>query len=294
MPELPEVEIVRRGLEPVLTGTTITSLDLRRPDLRFPFPDNFASRLNGQRVVAVNRRAKYLLIALDNGETLIIHLGMTGRLSVAPADRPQAPITFGDYVYGSSADAKHDHVVMTLAGGTTITYNDPRRFGFMLLAHNAGLDHHPLLANIGPEPLGNSFDAHYLAAKAKDKRTGLKAFLLDQRIVAGLGNIYVSEALHAAGLSPKRRAGTLAGARKQALKRSEDLATAVRTVLSRAIAAGGSTLKDYRQTDGSSGGFQNEFAVYGRDGEPCCRCAGTILRLVQAQRATFYCPDCQN
>ena len=294
MPELPEVEIVRRGLEPVLTGATIANATINRPDLRFPFPENFAARLKGERILAVNRRAKYLLLVLSGGETLIIHLGMTGRLSVTPPGRKAPPQSFGDYVYDTGAGPKHDHAIISLSTGARVTYNDPRRFGFMLLAPQTGLDRHPLFANLGVEPLGNTFDAAYLAAKANNKRTDLKAFLLDQRIVAGLGNIYVSEALHRAGLSPTRLAGTLAG-RKPAIERAERLAASIRSVLTAAIAAGGSTLKDYRHTDGSQGGFQNEFAVYGRDGESCSTpsCGGTIKRLVQSQRATFFCRVCQ-
>ena len=304
MPELPEVEIVRRGLEQVLTGATIRSAETRRADLRFPFPDRFAARLTGQRITSVGRRAKYLLLALSGGEVLVIHLGMTGRLTVLKPGRviaqrcfasTEPAVSFGEYVYPTGADPKHDHVLLTLEGGTTLTYNDPRRFGFMLLIPATSLSAHPLFAHLGAEPLGNAFDAAHLASKAMGKKTDLKAFLMDQRVIAGLGNIYVSEALHRAGLSPRRAASTIAGARASNRDRSRRLAASIREVLTAAIEAGGSTLRDYRQADGSAGGFQNEFAVYGRDGEPCKTpgCGGTVERLVQGQRATFYCPKCQ-
>lgn len=295
MPELPEVEIVRRGLEPVLTGASIAAAETRRADLRFPFPERFAERLQGQRIVSVARRAKYLLLSLSGGEVLVIHLGMTGRLTVHEPCRDKPAVSFVEYVYPTGADPKHDHVLITLEGGTTLTYNDPRRFGFMLLIHSAELGRHPLFAHLGLEPLGNTFDAPRLADKAAGKKTDLKAFLMDQRVVAGLGNIYVSEALHRAHLSPRRRAATIAGKSPANRERAERLAAAIRAVLTRAIDAGGSTLRDYRQADGSSGGFQHEFLAYGRDGEPCKTpgCGGTVLRLVQGQRATFYCPKCQ-
>ena len=293
MPELPEVEIVRRGLEPVMAGGRIATLEQRRADLRFPFPERFAQRLEGRRILAVGRRAKYLLVTLEDGQTLVMHLGMSGRLSVALPGR--GAVAFGDYVYDTGADEKHDHVVITLLGGARITYNDPRRFGFMLLLASSELESHPLFASLGVEPLGNGFDAAYLAGRAKDKRTDLKAFLLDQRIVAGLGNIYVSEALHHARLSPRRGAGCLARADGTASERAVRLVPEIRRVLQAAIEAGGSSLKDYRHTDGSKGGFQNAFAVYGRQGEPCLRkgCGGVVQRTLQAQRATFFCGSCQ-
>ena len=294
MPELPEVEIVRRGLEPVLTGQRITALDQRRPDLRFPFPENFADRITGQRITAVNRRAKYLLIALDGGNTLVIHLGMSGRLSVTHPNSA-APLTFGGYAYDPGCLPAHDHAVLTLSSAAVLTYNDPRRFGFMLLIPSSELECHPLFANLGAEPLGNTFDAAYLAQKAHGKRTDLKAFLLDQRIIAGLGNIYVSEALHLAALSPRRAASSLAKANGQPTQRAHALVPEIRNVLQAAINAGGSSLKDYRHTDGSKGSFQTAFSVYGRHGEPCLRpgCSGLIQRTLQNQRATFSCPTCQ-
>lgn len=295
MPELPEVEIVRRGLEPVLAGAAIASAETRRSDLRFPFPDHFAERLVGQLIISVGRRAKYLLLALSGGEVLVIHLGMTGRLTIHKPGRAEPAVSFGEYVYPTGADPRHDHVLIALQDGTTLTYNDPRRFGFMLLIEDVGLAAHPLFAHLGAEPLGNAFNAELLAHKATSKKTDLKAFLMDQRVIAGLGNIYVSEALHRAGLSPRRAASTLSGPRAANRDRADRLATAIREVLTAAIRAGGSTLRDYRQTDGATGGFQNQFQVYGRDGEPCQKpgCGGMILRLVQGQRATFYCPKCQ-
>jgi formamidopyrimidine-DNA glycosylase len=293
MPELPEVEIVRRGLEPVLVGATIARVEQRRPDLRFPFPHDFVSRLEGRTVTAVSRRAKYLLIAMSDETVLIVHLGMSGRISVA---MPGAgPRTFGDYVYDTGASEKHDHVALTLSTGASLVYNDPRRFGFMLLTTERERAAHPLFAGLGVEPLGNALDAAYLAHRAHGRRTDLKAFLLDQRTIAGLGNIYVSEALHGAGLSPRRMAGSLARADGSPAARAERLVPEIRNVLARAIEAGGSSLRDYRHTDGSSGGFQKEFSVYGRAGEPCSRpgCGGRIERIVQSQRATFYCATCQ-
>jgi formamidopyrimidine-DNA glycosylase len=294
MPELPEVEIVCRGLEPAMAGARLTAVEQRRPDLRFPFPENFAQRLSGARVVGVSRRAKYILAGLESGETLVMHLGMSGRFSIVPAPG-KATHTFGDYVYGTGADPRHDHVVFTLSTGARIVYNDPRRFGFMLLVSDGHLARHPLFAGLGVEPLGNSLDPAYLAARAARRRTDLKAFLLDQRNVAGLGNIYVSEALHGARLSPHRMAASLARADGSPSTRANRLVPEIRRVLQAAIDAGGSSLRDYRHTDGSAGGFQNAFSVYGRDGAPCLRpgCGGMIARTVQAQRATYACGSCQ-
>ena len=303
MPELPEVEIVRRGLEPVMVGARFERVEQRRADLRFPFPDGFARRLEGRVITSVARRAKYLVVTLEDETVLFMHLGMSGRVSVEHA-ASQHMQTFGDYVYGTGAPssrneggdlAKHDHVVFWLSNGAKIVYNDPRRFGFMLLSTSSGLSAHPLFASLGVEPLGNGLDAVYLAAKAMGKRVDLKAFLLDQRIIAGLGNIYVSEALHRAQLSPHRLAGTLARADGSPAKRAERLIPTIRAVLNAAIGAGGSSLKDYRHTDGTSGGFQHAFSVYGRGGEPCQRtgCGGTIQKTVQAGRATYACGACQ-
>ena len=294
MPELPEVEIVRRGLEPVMAGATVVGVDQRRPDLRFPFPDDFAARLVGARIMTVGRRAKDLVVALSNDLALIMHLGMSGRFSIGAG--PSVPAkTFGDYIYDTGADAKHDHVVITLSTGATIVYNDPRRFGFMLLIPQSELAAHPLFAGLGIEPLGNELTADHLAAKAHGRRVDLKAFLLDQRTIAGLGNIYVSEALHRAGLSPRRQASSLAKANGTPTERAHRLVPEIRSVLTAAIDAGGSSLRNYRHADGTTGGFQNAFAVYGRDGEPCQRpgCSGHITRTVQSQRATFACGVCQ-
>jgi formamidopyrimidine-DNA glycosylase len=292
MPELPEVETVCRGLAPVLTGKRITRVIQRRPDLRFPFPVRFKTRLEGQRFESIKRRAKYILATLSGGEVLVIHLGMSGRISVANPMVPNSASTLGDYIYETGSDPKHDHVVVHVEGGATVTYNDPRRFGFMLLYSAEDLTHQPMFKSLGVEPLSNHFSATYLAARATGRKSDLKAFLLDQRHIAGLGNIYVCEALHGAGLSPKRAASCLA-ARKGAA--SSVLVPSIRTVLEKAIAAGGSTLRDYRQADGSSGSFQEEFLVYGREGQPCVRagCGGTIQRIVQSGRSTFWCPKCQ-
>ena len=271
-----------------MAGATFVRVEQRRPDLRFPFPDRFAGRLTGQRIAAVSRRAKYLMVSLSGGEMLVMHLGMSGRFSI-----DQNPS--GGYVYAAGADPRHDHAVFSLSNGTTIVYNDPRRFGFMLLVPQADLAAHPLFARMGAEPLGNELNAAYLAGKAHGRRCDLKAFLLDQHTIAGLGNIYVSEALHRAGLSPNRQAGCLARANGTPTERARRLVPEIRAVLTAAIDAGGSSLRDYRHTDGTMGGFQNDFAVYGRDGEPCLRprCSGKIQRTVQAQRATFACPVCQ-
>ncbi len=294
MPELPEVETIRRGLAPVLEGATIAHLDVRRPDLRYPFPDDFAARLSGRRIESVSRRAKYLLIALSGGETLIVHLGMSGRLSVV-ASPGDAAVTVGAYVYDTGAIPQHDHVILALATGQSIVYNDPRRFGFMLLAQSAKLDQHKAFAGLGVEPLSSSLTASYLAHRSRGRSADLKSFLLDQRIVAGLGNIYVAEALFRARLSPRRTAATLARLDGQPNDRAIRLVPQIQAVLNEAIAAGGSSLRDYRHADGASGLFQERFAVYDREGEPCKRsgCGGLIKRLVQAQRSTFYCSLCQ-
>jgi formamidopyrimidine-DNA glycosylase len=295
MPELPEVEIVRRGLEPVMLGQSIALVDQRRPDLRFPFPANFAARLEGQSITAVKRRAKYLVIDLSGDEALVIHLGMSGRLTVErPSGKPMPNV--GDYVYATGGTSKHDHVVFTMGHDDTITYNDPRRFGFMLLMAKSELDRHPLFAKLGVEPLGMALTVDYLASRAADRRVDLKAFLLDQHVIAGLGNIYVCEALHRAGLSPKRQAQTLAGRTAPTRRRTAQLQSTIQAVLEQAIVAGGSSLRDYRHADGTRGEFQNAFTVYGRAGQPCTKvgCGGTITRITQAQRSTYYCPDCQN
>lgn len=289
MPELPEVETVRRGLEPAFLGGRLIRLEQRRPDLRFPFPEKFSERLTGRRVERLARRAKYLIADIEGGESMIMHLGMSGRFTVAGAG------TLGEFVHETGGDPKHDHVVFGFESGATVTYNDPRRFGFMLLTPTGSLASHPLIESLGPEPLGNDFNAEVLALRALGRATDLKAFLMDQRSVAGLGNIYVCEALHRAGLSPKRSARCLARAKGRPSDRAERLVPAIRTVLGEAISAGGSSLRDYRQADGALGYFQHTFSVYGRAGEPCRApgCRGIVRRIVQAGRSTFYCPVCQ-
>jgi formamidopyrimidine-DNA glycosylase len=291
MPELPEVETVRRGLAKVLAGARIEGIELRRANLRFPFPDRFAERLTGRRVGDLTRRAKYILASLDSGETLILHLGMSGSFRI---ERGTAK-TPGAFHFARSKSAAHDHVVFRLSNGARATYNDPRRFGFMLLARSDSLAAHPLFARLGAEPLDAEFDAAALARLFAGRRTPLKGALLDQSLVAGLGNIYVCEALHRAGLSPLREAGTLAEPAGAPTAKARRLAAAIRAVLEEAIAAGGSTLRDHRQTDGDLGYFQHSFAVYGKEGAACprARCKGTIVRIVQAGRSTFCCPACQ-
>ncbi len=286
MPELPEVETVRRGLAPVMEGQIITRADLRRPDLRWPFPPDMAARLTGQRVTALRRRSKVLLADLSGGETLLIHLGMSGRILISGAHGRAMP---GQFHHAHPAPEKHDHVVLDLGSGPRITFNDPRRFGAMDLTATAALDTHPWLATLGPEPLGNQFHAPYLVARLRGRTTPIKAALLDQRTVAGLGNIYVCEALFRAGISPTRRAGRIAA------RRIATLVPAIRDTLTEAIAAGGSSLRDYRQADGDLGYFQHAFRVYGRTGAPCVTpgCTGTIARTVQAGRSSFHCPRCQ-
>jgi formamidopyrimidine-DNA glycosylase len=295
MPELPEVETVCRGLAPVVSGKRIVGVVQRRPDLRFPFPTNFAARLKGQRVLSIERRAKYILATLSGGEVLVIHLGMSGRISIASRATQSVSTTLGDYVYDSGSDPKHDHAVFHFEGGATVTYNDPRRFGFMLMFRTDQLQAQPMFRGLGVEPLSGDFTPAYLALRASGRKSDLKAFLLDQRHIAGLGNIYVCEALHRAGLSPKRAASCLT-ARSGAPSPSVDaLIPAIRDVLEKAIVAGGSTLRDYRQADGTAGSFQDNFLVYGRADEPCVRagCGGTIQRIVQSGRSTFWCPKCQ-
>jgi formamidopyrimidine-DNA glycosylase len=292
MPELPEVETVRRGLEPVLVGRTITAVRLARQDLRFALPKDFVARLEGRRVVELGRRAKYLIARLDSGDRLLMHLGMTGRFTVVVPDG--RAITLGELYYEPpAAGGIHDHVVFEVEDGHRIVYNDARRFGIMdIIVH--GSPPHPLLAHLGVEPLDDAFDASHLHAAFKGKQAPLKAALLDQRVVAGLGNIYVCEALYRAQISPLRLAGTLARRRKPDV-RLERLVTAIRSVLIEAIEAGGSTLRDYARTDGSAGLFQTVFEVYDREGAPCLRpgCRGRIRRTVQSGRSTFWCPVCQ-
>ena len=282
MPELPEVETVRRGLAPVMEGRVIARAEARRAGLRWPFPDRMADRLTGARVLGLRRRSKYILGDLDTGETMLIHLGMSGRMLISGT-------ALGKFHHHHPAPEKHDHVVLDMDSGARITFNDPRRFGAMDLYATGTGDSHALLAKLGPEPLGNGFHEDYLAGAFAGRKTPVKAALLDQRIVAGLGNIYVCEALHRAGINPKRRAGQLSP------RRVAGLVPVIRDVLSEAIAAGGSSLRDYRQASGELGYFQHAFRVYDREGTPCPtpRCSGSVRRIVQAGRSTFYCPRCQ-
>jgi formamidopyrimidine-DNA glycosylase len=292
MPELPEVETVRRGLEPALVGRRITRVELRRKDLRFPFPARFAERLTGVRVDSLTRRAKYILGHLDSCETLILHLGMTGRFSIIRPDGETANL--GEFYFETGGEGPHDHVVFHLEDKTRIVYSDPRRFGMMDLATRDEGESHKLLKDIGVEPLGNQLSATYLADAFRGKKAPLKAALLDQRIIAGLGNIYVCEALHRARLSPKRKAGTLV--RKTTHDpRLDELVRHIRDILTEAITAGGSTLQDYRSADGAAGAYQQRFLAYDREGESChtTGCSSVIRRIVQSGRSTFYCPTCQ-
>ncbi|WP_027054504.1 bifunctional DNA-formamidopyrimidine glycosylase/DNA-(apurinic or apyrimidinic site) lyase [Mesorhizobium erdmanii] len=296
MPELPEVETVRRGLQPVLEGARLARVEARRPDLRFPFPERFSERLTGRTITALGRRAKYLTMHVQDGPVLICHLGMSGSFRIETDDGGETP---GVFHHERSKSTAHDHVVFDVvtANGvrSRVIFNDPRRFGFMLFAEGSP-DTHPMLAGLGVEPTGNTLDGVLLASLLKDRRAPLKAALLDQRLIAGLGNIYVSEALWRAGLSPLREAGTIAKPSKKARQQSERLAEAIRSVISDAIAAGGSSLRDYMHTDGSLGYFQHSFAVYDREGEPCPKpgCGGHIERIVQSGRSTFYCRTCQS
>jgi formamidopyrimidine-DNA glycosylase len=292
MPELPEVETVRRGLQPVMEGARFDRVEARRGDLRWPLPADFVKRLEGQTVTGLGRRAKYILADLSSGDVLLIHLGMSGSFRVAMAGTEKTP---GDFHHERSKAAAHDHIVFHMSNGGVATFNDPRRFGCMKLVARATLEQEPLLRSLGPEPLGNIFDAAVLARACAGKKTSLKAALLDQRVVAGLGNIYVCEALHRAHLSPKRKASTIASRKGEPNQRAVALVDAIRAVLGDAIAAGGSSLRDHRQTSGELGYFQHSFRVYDREGEPCSTrgCPGTIRRIVQNGRSTFYCPLCQ-
>src|SRR5262245_24614385 len=346
MPELPEVETVRSGLEPVLRGQRFVHVEQRRKDLRFPLPERFVERLTGRRVERLDRRAKYILVHLDGAEVLAIHLGMTGRFSVTapspivpearlrhdvgegrgggepptsavgipptPNPSPQgggestqrsrrgsrasaAGIQLGDYTYEHGRDAKHDHLVFRMSGGAVVTYNDARRFGYMTLIPEQELANDAFFAGLGVEPLGEDFTPDYLARRAAGRKLDLKALLMDQRIVAGLGNIYVCEALFRAGLSPFAPAARLATRTAKPTPAARRLVPQIKAVLADAIRAGGSTLRDYKQADGSVGAFQHEFQVYGREGEPCRRrgCRGRVRRKTQGGRSTFYCPVCQ-
>ena len=288
MPELPEVETVRRGLEPAMVGARLVRVEQRRPDLRFPFPENFGGRLEGRRVEALSRRAKYLLADIDDGHVLVMHLGMSGSFRVDEA-------TPGDFHHPRSKNAAHDHVVFHLSNGATITYNDPRRFGFMRLLPRAEFEVDAMFAGLGVEPLGNELDAALLARLFRAKAAPLKAALLDQRLIAGLGNIYVCEALHRAGLSPLGAAGSIVAKTGKPTAAAERLAQAIRQVLEEAVAAGGSSISDHRQPDGDLGYFQHAFRVYDREAAPCPTpgCRGVVRRIVQSGRSTFYCGECQ-
>jgi formamidopyrimidine-DNA glycosylase len=293
MPELPEVETVMRGLAPVLAGRRIVRVEARRPDLRFPLPKDFSQRLAGRQVLGLRRRAKYILARLDSGDCLLLHLGMSGRVSVVrPDGRTDNLGEFYDEIDAGSGSGPHDHVVLSLDDGVRIVYTDPRRFGTMDIFPDDAADGHKLLANLGVEPLGNEFSAAYLADAFAGKAAPLKAALLDQTIIAGLGNIYVCEALFRARLSPKRKAGTLAR-RGKADGRLDVLVRHIREVLGEAILAGGSTLRDYAGADGAPGAFQQVFAVYDREGAACPSCGASVKRVVQSGRSTFYCPRCQ-
>lgn len=286
MPELPEVETVRRGLAPVMEGARFARVEVRRGDLRWPLPKDFAKRLTGATVTGLGRRAKYLLADLSTGDVLIMHLGMSGSFRI----EGEIP---GVFHHDRSKLAAHDHIVFHMSNGAVVTFNDPRRFGSMKLVARADLGDEPQLKGLGPEPLGNEFDATMLARACAGKKTSLKAALLDQRIVAGLGNIYVCEALFRAHLSPKRQASTIADRHGQPNERAVALVEAIKAVLHDAIKAGGSSLRDHRQADGSLGYFQHSFRVYDREGEPCPDGKGMIKRIVQTGRSTFYCPGCQ-
>ncbi len=292
MPELPEVETVRRGLEPAMDGARFVKVEVHRGDLRWPLPKDFAQRLEGKTVTGIGRRAKYLLADLSSGDVLLMHLGMSGSFHVfrANGDKP-----LGRYHHERANHVAHDHVVFYMSSGAIVSFNDPRRFGSMKIVAREKLDAEPLLRGLGPEPLGNAFDSAMLARACKGKQTSLKAALLDQKIVAGLGNIYVCEALHRARLSPKRMASTIATRTGAPNQRAERLVEAIKAVLKDAIKAGGSSLRDHKRTDGELGTFQHHFRVYDREGERCPTpgCRGTVKRIVQNGRSTFYCPMCQ-
>ncbi len=292
MPELPEVETVRRGLADAMVGAQFTRVDLRRPDLRFPFPKNFAGRLKGRRIEDLRRRGKYLLADLDDARILVMHLGMSGSFRIEDETDAKTP---GVFHQARSKDPAHDHVVFHLSNGKSIVYNDPRRFGFMQIIDRDKIAEHPLFRNVGVEPLGGELNGATLARLFAGKTAPLKSALADQRLIAGLGNIYASEALFRAGLSPRRRAGSLARKDGTPTERAECLAQAIREVLEEAVAAGGSSLRDHRQLNGELGYFQHKFRVYDREGQACTRpgCSGTVKRIVQSGRATFFCGTCQ-
>jgi formamidopyrimidine-DNA glycosylase len=286
MPELPEVETVRRGLAPAMEGARVTKVEVRHRGLRWPIAKDFEKRITGKTVDGLGRRAKYLLADLSSGDVLVMHLGMSGSFRVDDAK-------IAKYHHEKSKSAAHDHVVFHMSNGATVTFNDPRRFGSMKLVPRAKMDAEPLLRSIGPEPLGNEFDAAMLARACAGKKTSLKAAMLDQHVVAGLGNIYVCEALFRARLSPKRLASTIADRNGKPNARALALVDAIKAVLHDAIKAGGSSLRDHRRADGSLGDFQHNFLVYDREGAPCPGCKGKVKRIVQNGRSTFYCRGCQ-
>ncbi len=292
MPELPEVETVRRGLQPAMEGARITKAEVRRKDLRFPFQKDFVARLEGQRVIGLGRRAKYLIADLASGDVLLMHLGMSGSFRVINDDNGHIP---GRFHHARNEDRAHDHVIFHMSSGTAIVFNDPRRFGYMKIVARGRIEEEPLLKGLGPEPLGNEFDADMLARACANRKTSLKAALLDQRVVAGLGNIYVCEALFRAHLSPRRLAATLATKKGGTTDHARRLVEAIHDVLNQAIKAGGSSLRDHRQTTGELGYFQHSFQVYDREGEKCHTkgCDGIVRRFNQNGRSTFWCPKCQ-
>lgn len=278
MPELPEVETVKRGLVPVMEGFVFDKVILNRPNLRFPFHPEFQSRIEGQTLIRLGRRAKFLDARLASGDRLLMHLGMSGRFSINKAN------SLGEFVHDPNTNPKHDHVIFNMSSGAHIIYNDPRRFGFMELL---GADEPSRLDDLGPEPLSNEFNAPMFRAKLKGRKSKIKAALLDQRVVAGLGNIYVCEALFRAKISPRRAAGRLS------MNEGENLVRHIKDVITEAIAAGGSSLRDFANTEGDLGYFQHTFDVYGREGEPCDICANPLKRIIQSGRSTFYCSSCQ-
>ena len=280
MPELPEVETVRRGLSPVMEGRRVLRLEVNRPDLRFAFPDRFQQRVEGSTIVRMGRRAKFLVTELSTQEALVMHLGMSGRFTV---NNDAA----AEFHHDPGTNPKHDHVVFHMEGGATVTYNDPRRFGFMEMWPMAQIEDYPRVKHLGPEPLSNHFSAAYLDEALVGKAAPIKAALLDQSIIAGLGNIYVCEALFRAGISPRRKSSTLIGAR------NARLAPFINDVITEAIAAGGSSISDFSNASGELGYFQKRFDVYDREGQPCTTCGAAIKRLVQSGRSSFYCSTCQ-
>ncbi len=292
MPELPEVETVRRGLQPAMEGSKILKAEARRKDLRFPFQKDFIARLEGQTITGLGRRAKYLMADLNSGDVLLMHLGMSGSFRVLKQEGAATP---GQFHHARSDDRAHDHVVFHMSSGAAVVFNDPRRFGYMKIIARNAIEDEPLLKGLGPEPLGNEFDAAMLARSCHNKKTSLKAALLDQRVVAGLGNIYVCEVLFRSHLSPRRLAATLATKKAEPTDHAKRVVDAIHSVLNQAIKAGGSSISDHRLTNGDLGYFQHSFQVYDREGETCrtSGCEGIVRRFTQNGRSTFWCPKCQ-